>query len=261
MRRSTPFPPMAGFVTVLAAAACGDFTTLESPDDDLVMDAAVLAADATIEEVRLWTRPFGFGGEGGGAQELQPGPGEPGGHHPLGSDFSGTRSVTFYDVEGQEQAGYDPLTTASIHLAHEVEGTVVRELFTAEVARSRDMTVSGLEGEESERTWTGTGRGTLVRSGALDDGSKRVHSAETAFVFEDVVVPIPGVEPGYPISGTIRRSLTLTRVTPDGTRSREVQVVITFDGSEIATAVVNGETMQIDLSTRDGRHPFRRHRR
>jgi hypothetical protein len=34
--------------------------------------------------------------------------------------------------------------------------------------------------------------------------------------------------------------------------------VITFDGSAFATAVVNGEAMEIDLSAREGRNPLHR---
>ena len=32
----------------------------------------------------------------------------------------------------------------------------------------------------------------------------------------------------------------------------------TFDGTEIASAVVNGDVVEIDLSAREGRHPLRR---
>jgi hypothetical protein len=34
-------------------------------------------------------------------------------------------------------------------------------------------------------------------------------------------------------------------------------MTITFDGDETAVAVVNGETVEIDLSAREGRRPFR----
>ena len=36
-----------------------------------------------------------------------------------------------------------------------------------------------------------------------------------------------------------------------------VVVVITFDGDETATAVVDGEAVEIDLSTREGRRPLK----
>ena len=143
---------------------------------------------------------------------------------------------------------------------HEVEGTIERGSFRAEISRARDMTVSGLAGEEVVRTWNGSGSSQLFRSGVLADGTERSHTAEGSVTFEDVVVPIPGSDPRYPLSGTINHTMTMTRTTAAGSVTRTVEIVITFDGSEIATATVNGETMEIDLSTVDGRDPLRRHR-
>lgn len=244
-------------------SACGDSTDLEALDDPLLLDAAMVAADATVEEVRLWSGPLGFGdaattspaGVHGGSE-----PGRPGGHHGFDSELSGTRSVTFYDEADEEQTSYDPLTTASIHLVHEVEGTIERGTFRAEIARAREMTVSGLAGEETVRTWNGSGSSELLRSGVLTDGTERSHTAVGSVTFEDVVVPVPGSDPRYPLSGTITRTMTMTRTYAGGSETRTVEIVITFDGSEIATATVNGETMEIDLSTLDGRNPLRRHR-
>jgi hypothetical protein len=52
--------------------------------------------------------------------------------------------------------------------------------------------------------------------------------------------------------------MTVTVTRPDGERTRNVEIVITFDGDSTATAIVNGEEVEIDLSTREGRLPFRR---
>ncbi len=79
-------------------------------------------------------------------------------------------------------------------------------------------------------------------------------------VYVNVVVPIPGTEPRYPLSGTVERSMTVTRTSTEGTETREVSIVITFDGSQYADAVVNGEAIEIDLAAEDGRRPFRRKR-
>jgi len=73
-------------------------------------------------------------------------------------------------------------------------------------------------------------------------------------------VPIPGSTPRYPVSGTITRMMTVTRSGLNGEHTRTIDIVITFDGTATATAMVNGEPMDIDLSTRDGRRPVR-HRR
>ena len=79
------------------------------------------------------------------------------------------------------------------------------------------------------------------------------------FTYSDVVVPVPGSETRYPISGTITRSMTGSVVNgPDGDETRTVNITITFDGDETATIVVNGEEREIDLTTREGRSPLRR---
>ena len=76
--------------------------------------------------------------------------------------------------------------------------------------------------------------------------------------YEDVVVPIPGSDPRWPLSGTIRRTFTVTRTGPDGSITRSMEVVITFDGSEIAVAFVDGVERLIDLAASDGVNPIRR---
>jgi hypothetical protein len=230
-------------LATVALAACDDSLGLEAVEESMELDAAVLAADATLEDVAWFGAGFGF------APALTGG---------VGRDFSGARSVTFYDADGAEQSAFDALTTASIHIVHEMSGTVTRDAFTAEVSRTRDMTVSGLAGEETHRTWNGSGTTSMAASGAMADGTTRSHSAEGSFAFSDVVVPTPGSDPRWPVSGTITRSMTMSRVGPNGTVTRDVSVVITFDGTSVASAVVNGVEHQIDLSAQAGRSPLRR---
>jgi hypothetical protein len=236
----------------LMAGACSDATEPDALDSAINYDMAVLAADATLEDVALWNQPFGFG--------PAPTPGAPGGHHGWSGDLSGTREVTFYDAAGAMQTAYDGLTTDVIHILHDVEGEVTREGWTVNIERERDKTVSGLAGTETHRTWNGTGSEHVSRSGFTLQGEERSYDAVGAFTYTDVVVPIPGSVPRYPVSGTITRALTVTLTGPDGTRTRTVDVVITFDGTSTATAEVNGVTRQIDLTARDGRLPLRRRR-
>ena len=56
-----PLRAVAALTLGLAVSACDDATGLDGLDDEMVIDAAVLAADATIEEVTMWTQPLGFG--------------------------------------------------------------------------------------------------------------------------------------------------------------------------------------------------------
>lgn len=258
MKRMTRNVHVVGaLVSALAVGACGDSTGLDGLDDTLVLDMALLAADATLEDVTMWTQPLGVGpllAEGPDGPAMV---GRPGGHGDFTGEFSGTRAVTFYDEAGVAQTGFDPLLTESIHFIREIEGEITRDNFSASISRTRDMTVSGLLGAETHRTWNGSGSEEMSRSGVMEDGTPRSHESSGSFEFEDIVVPIPGSATRYPVSGTIRRSMTATRTTADGTVTREVEVVITFDGTSIAQAVVNGDPVEIDLSTREGRNPLR----
>lgn len=246
-------------IATLATGACTDSTGLDALDDAFLLDMALVAADATIEDVNLWGQPLTFGPLAGpGAQGHTHTPGVPGGHG--GFAGSGTRSVTFFDADDDEQDAYDALTTASMHILHDVQGEVQRESWTATISRQRDKWVTGLVGEETHRTWNGTGSEQVTRSRHLDDGTERSYESSGTIVYEDVVVPIPGSTPRWPVSGTITRSMTVTGTGADGTTTRAVEIVITFDGTAIATALVNGELIEIDLSVRSGRNPVRRGR-
>ncbi len=240
----------------LALGACSDTTGPDALDDQLLRDLAVVAADATLEDVTLMGAGFHFGLHGvGGAGE---GPGMLGGHMGIGGSFSGTRTVAFFDADGKEQAGYDELTTAEIHVEMELAGERTREGWSASITRTRSMVISGLEGEEATRQFDGSGTETVARSRHFDDGTERSHDMTGTFTYDGVVVPIPGSEPRWPLAGTITRLMHVSVTNgPDGDVERDVEVTITFDGDETATAVINGETVEIDLSTREGRHPLR----
>lgn len=257
---------MVGALT-LTFTACADSTGVDTLDEALYQDMAVVAADATLEDVSTWSLPFEFG-SAMGAPAGQPGapttpggmaPAGPGGHHGIGSSLSGTRTVTFYAADGAEQDGYDALTTASISFILDVSGEVTREGWTASIARTKEMTVTGLEGEETHRTFNGEGTESVSGTRTLLDGTVRTHVMNGTFTYTDVVVPVPGSEPRYPISGTITRSMTVTISGPRGERTRSVEMTITFDGDSTATLLVNGEAHEIDLTAQPGRHPLMRH--
>lgn len=244
-------PPLV-LAAALAVAACGDSAGPAPEEEALLADLAIVAADATLEDMTLWSQPFAFA--------PRPAPGRPGGDVSWSGEFSGTREVTFYDADGVEQDHYDALTTALVHILHEIMGTVTREDWTASIHRLRDFEISGLEGTETHRTWNGVGSEEVSRERVLEDGT-RSYEASGSFTYEDVVVPIPGSRPPYPVSGTITREMTVTVTGPNGERTRSVTIVITFDGDSTATALINGEETEIDLSTRVGHLPFRRFQR
>ena len=246
-------------------------------DDTLLPEVAAVAADAVVEDVNLMGQPFGFGpgapafvhggpggpGGPGGGQPGDPGghhgqPGQPGGHHGLGGDLSGTRSLTFFDAAGVEQDAYDPITTATIHAQIEVSGEVERPGWSASVERVRDMTITGLEGEETTRTFNGTGEEAINRVRHAGDAPETTFDMVGAFTKTDVVVPVPGSDSRWPLSGTVHRTMTVTITghPVHGDVTRTVDVTITFDGDATATAVIDGESFEVDLSARRGGDPI-----
>ncbi|MDA0313163.1 MAG: hypothetical protein O2992_13730 [Gemmatimonadetes bacterium] len=249
----------------LALGACADTTGLDSFSDEILYDMAIVAADATIEDVNSWAQPMGFAR---GLSELRGIPGMggsgvprgmPGGHKGIGGALSGTREATFFDASGSVQDAYDAETTAMIHFVSEVGGDVSRDNWSATLARGRDMTVTGLAGTETHRTFNGSGSEDVSRSRHTEEGD-RAYAMSGSFTYADVVTPIPGSDPKYPTSGTITRNMTATRTGTDGSETRTVAMMITFDGDETASITVNGETMEIDLTTREGRNPLRKKR-
>jgi hypothetical protein len=256
--RKLLLPGMAA-VAMAALGGCKD-TAGPLTDDALLQNAALVAADAAVEDVTLARTPLGFGAQGVSAQGTATGGrrGPLGGGMGIGGSFSGTRDVTFYDANGNAQTAYDSLTTASIHFVLEVSGDANRDNWSASIDRTRDMTVSGLEGHETTRTFNGTGNETVSRSRTDSTGTASTFDMTGSFTIQDLVVPVPGSDPRWPLSGTITRNMSVTVVNgPNGDQTRSVTAVITFDGTSTATAVINGEAMQIDLSTRPGRNPIR----
>lgn len=256
--------------TVLGVAGCEDTGTSPQLDDTMLLNTAAVVADATVEDVALIRADFAFGaqavgpqggGMGGGMGGGGMGPGEPGGRGGIGGALSGTQEATFYDAGGNVQDAYDAETTASIHFILDVAGDVTRGPWAASIARTRDMTVTGLVGPNTTRTFNGSGSETVSRSRTLDDGTQATHDMSGEFTYSDVVVPIPGSDPAWPLSGTIHRTMSVNVVnSPNGDFTKDVDVTVTFDGDSTATAIIDGETVEIDLTTREGHFPIRQGR-
>ena len=124
--------------------------------------------------------------------------------------------------------------------------------------RHREMVISGLEGEETERVHNGTGTDEIHRTGFDDEGGERSYTMSGDVTITDVVVGVPRSENPWPLSGTITRVVEATILNgPNGDRTVERTVVVTFDGTQFATLEVNGETFVIDLADRRGNRPQR----
>ncbi len=120
------------------------------------------------------------------------------------------------------------------------------------------MTVSGLLGPETSRTWNGTGSGEVSRSQHSDEHGDRSYDMSSSVVIADVVRNLPRDLNPWPMSGTITRSVTVTITTADGVVTRERTAVLTFNGTQFVILLVNGEEYEVDLAARE---PDRAHRK
>ncbi|HLB54583.1 MAG TPA: hypothetical protein VJK71_05705 [Gemmatimonadales bacterium] len=162
-----------------------------------------------------------------------------------------TRSYAFWDGSGNPQDHYDPGTTARANVRTDVEGSRSHDGWSATVDRSRDMTATGLAGEETQRTWNGAGESHLTRSRHSDSGEERSYDLECNTTVTNVVVPVPRSDEHWPLSGSISIQCSITFVGgPRDGQTVERTVTITFTGTQTATATVGDRTFEIDLKTR-----------
>lgn len=231
---------------MIGLAACSDTAAPDGSDSQveslLTLDVAMVSADALLDDIAELQLAF-IGGIGGALAAPPP---------------DRSRTVTYYDAAGNEQEAHDELTTASIHIVSEMSGEMGRENLSGSISRTRDMTITGLEGDETTRTANGTGTSDVSRSRHSDEAGDRSYDMSGTTVLTDVVHAVPRDENPYPLSGTVTRDVSVVVVNgPNGDETRSRHVVITFDGTQFATMSVDGESFEVDLSTRDGRHPLR----
>ena len=247
-----PLNHLGALALAVALTACQADGT--SPDDaldrTLDRDLALQTADQAAEDIELMGAPGGSLGFG-----LAAAPGDDF-HAPFrcGTHDRGhltvVRTCTFEDATGATQPGYDPVTTESASIHVEVSGSVSRDSWSAEVERVRDLIVTGLAGQETTRTWNGTGSGSASRERHSDRGN-REYRTEGEFTIADVVVPVPRRDDGWPLSGSITWQVTVTIVGgPHDGATRTRTVTITFNGTGHVPITVNGRTFTFDLEHR-----------
>lgn len=237
--KNTLFRPALAVGALAALWACDDAGTgVEGLDDALVNeDVALIAAEAADEDLSAMTEMFDIGPLGM--------PGE------RKMELVRSRTVDHYDAAGELQEGYDALTTASIHSVLEVEGSAERMEMEMSLARTRDIWVTGLEGEETARTANGTGTEARSRARMSDENGDRSYTMSGTVLIEDVVHGVPREEFPWPLSGTITREVQVEKTGgPDGDRSFSKTVVITFNGESVVTMTVDGESFELDLEER-----------
>ena len=269
-----------GLVTALASilAGCGEGATdpTEASIETLNADVAASVADGVGEDVATM-RELNFGLRTGGmffpighlAGANCPWNSATGWHECEARDagpLSIERRYAFYNAGGTAQETYDEAQTASIRVQREVDGDIERATdrgsITGSVHHERDLTVTGLQGAETRRTWNGTGHSEIAHTRVNDERGARSYEITADIEVDDVVVPHPRDDDRdpWPLSGTITQHVTGSVTKDDRTETFERTVVITFDGTQYAKAVVNGTggsgEFTIDLANRRlGRRP------
>jgi len=236
-----------GLAALLAACANDSATTAPTSSATLNSDVAAFTAEAVGQDIEFMHGPrgqwgLGFGGEFGRFDCVT-----------VERDgFTFERTCTYYDGAGAEQEAYDALTTASAAFHVSLSGSFDRgDWGSSSFSHTRDLTVTGLEGEETARTWNGTGSGMMTGIRMTRDSATVQMDMTSTGSITDLVIPVPRTETSWPLSGTITYSVsvTFTGGVHDGeTKTRDVTV--TFDGTQYATVTVNGETFTIDLAKR-----------
>jgi hypothetical protein len=238
-------------ILALGITGCEEGTTDPTAFDfeALNADVALVAADGMFQDLAHMQGPILWGGIGVGPEVA-------------GIEFEGSRrfskKVTFFDASGEEQSKYDPLTTASMRIESELEREVSHTFWSAEIERKRDMTVTGMEGEETERTWNGDAEGEVSKSRHPEGGTEREYEMTSSAVIENVVRGVPRATNPYPKSGSITRTIH-AEITVDGvTEVKDIVATITFDGDNTATMTVGNDTWEVNLDDQGVRKRFQR---
>jgi hypothetical protein len=253
---------------VVGTAACEDAGTEPSALDSSLIkaEAALVAADGLFQDLSLAQDPglqeIGFDGMGTGLMLAggQGGNGMGGNCQSAGTPgtfncgqmardgFTFDREVTFFDAAGNVQEdGFVEGETDAIHMVMNGEGTRERSFWTVTMTRYRDMEMTELLSDEHHLN--GEGSSTIYRSGNPQDGSSMTFDMNVTIQWDDVVHVQPREDNPYPKSGSITRDI-FVEVTKDGEiiGGRDVNTVVTFNGTQYVTMLVDGEEVQIDLA-------------
>ena len=243
--------------------ACSKVVT--GPDSEtpmLTADLAVVAADAAGEDVDIMREPVFFTVL---APTSAPGNGDfnpadctydPSSQRVVCPPFTRdnglvvNRSYMFFDAVNGVQQAYDALLTAKANVQTRVQGEKAEDRWSATIDRFRDLTGTGLLGDEAQRTWNGTGTSSATRSRHTEDGD-RSYDISCTLTVTNVVVPVEHDTDRFPLSGSITRACAITFTGgPRNGQTVQRTVVVTFNGSQTATLTIGDKTLDIDLKSR-----------
>jgi hypothetical protein len=162
------------------------------------------------------------------------------------------RDYAFFAANQSAQSAYDASLTASANFHVSVAGVHLADAGADTVNRDRNLTVTGLAGAETSRTWNGTG--TRNDGGyRTETDVKRTYHVSDAVTVSNVVVNLPRSSNPWPMSGSITRVIsgTASVVKSGVSKSFSVDrtVTITFNGTQNATVTVGNNSYTLDLAT------------
>ena len=266
MTRSIP-TRMLALALAAGLAACADSTAPRNSvtDAQLTSDAAGDAGDATVLDLELMigseaqagvalasAAPLGFSSQAGDCV-YSAGVGRflcPTLTTPEGLSLE--RSYAVY-AGGTAQSSYSASATDSINFHTFLTGSLARDTRSAWINHTRTLTVSGLAGAETQRTWNGTG----VRSDSAhmtENSVARRTKFQSVDAISNVVFNLPRSANPYPQSGSITHDITVSstvdRAGGQNTRTATRHVVVTFNGTSTAAMTIGTRSCTVDLVTR-----------
>ncbi len=169
--------------------------------------------------------------------------------------FTWSFSVRFFDADGNEQASFDPLTTARMSVVARARGSLTTAEHQATIGVHRALDIDGLLPTETTLEIDGAANDTADAAFEARDGSaSRSYHLLGAGALTDVMqLKDSSVNP-YPLSGTARWEVEIdaAETDQDGTREAhyEVTVLVTFNGTRNPTIEIDGNfRYSMDLVT------------
>jgi hypothetical protein len=269
----------APFAFLIAACSADSTSPIQISADDVDQAAVISASDATAEDVSILSASD-MTMSGGAVQNVAGGSlsmsRSPAGVAPTyswtfgdGCTYSSTtgrftcppisaggltldRDYAFYTADQTAQSAYDASATASANFHVSVAGVHAAIAGEDTVSRDRNLTVTGLAGAETSRTWNGSG--SRADGGyRIETDVKRTYHVDDAVTVSNVVVNLPRSSNPWPVSGTITRVISGTASVARNGASKSFAVdrtvTITFNGTQSALVSVGGNSYTLDLAT------------
>jgi hypothetical protein len=163
-----------------------------------------------------------------------------------------TRSFAFFNAAGQALSKWNDTTVASVNVTTTESGVRANTTGADTISGSRNMTVSGLAGHNTTRTWNGTGSRS-VGGYFTDSAASRVYDHTENATFTNVLITIPRSTNPYPTSGSVSRQVTAAGTVTKGGKSKSFSatrtVTVTFNGTEFVPMMIGSTAYTLDLAT------------